>query len=79
MASPVRTVERIYERCGREMSEAHRAAIGDWLANNPQTKHGAHKYAMDEFGLSPETTNRQFRDYVERFGFGYGLRPAPVE
>jgi hypothetical protein len=79
MASPVRTVERIYERCGREMSQAHRAAIREWLANNPQTKHGAHKYTMDEFGLGRETTNRQFRDYVERFGFGYGLRPAPVE
>lgn len=79
MASPVRTVERIYERFGRQVSEAHRAAIHDWLANNPQTKHGVHKYAMDEFGLNAEATNRQFGDYVERFGFGYGIRPAPAE
>lgn len=79
MASPVRTVERIYERFGRQVSEAHRAAIHDWLANNPQTKHGVHKYAMDEFGLNAEATNRQFGDYVERFGFGYGIRPALAE
>lgn len=76
MAAPVRTVERIYERYGRPMSAGHRAAIGDWLAQNPQTKHGVHKYATDEFGLSAAATNRQFREYVERFGFGYGLRPA---
>lgn len=79
MASPVRTVERIYERFGRQVSEAHRAAIHDWLAKNPQTKHGVHKYAMDEFGLNAEATNRQFGDYVERFGFGYGIRPALAE
>ncbi|CAN7317015.1 sulfotransferase [Phenylobacterium sp. LjRoot225] len=75
MASPVRTVERIYERSGRHMSDAHRAAIHDWLEQNPQTKHGVHKYSTDEFGLGAEATNRQFRDYVERFGFGYGLHP----
>ncbi|CAN7545200.1 sulfotransferase [Phenylobacterium sp. LjRoot219] len=79
MANPVRTVERIYARCGRQMSEAHRAAIDEWLRQHPQTKHGVHKYAMDEFGLGREATNRQFQDYVERFGFGYGLRPPLTE
>lgn len=79
MASPVRTVERIYGRFGRPMSEAHRTAIRTWLEENPQTKHGVHKYATDEFGLNAEATNRQFGAYVERFGFGYGLRPALTE
>jgi hypothetical protein len=79
MANPVRTVERIYERFGLSMSEAHAAAIREWLANNPQTKHGAHKYSSEEFGLEPGATNRQFGEYVERFGFGFGIRPAPAE
>jgi hypothetical protein len=79
MANPVRTVERIYRRFGLEMSEAHRSAIATWLAQNPQTKHGVHRYAMDEFGLSREATNRQFADYLDRFGFGYGIRPMLVE
>jgi hypothetical protein len=79
MAKPVRAVERIYERTGRSMSEAHMVAIGDWLDKNPQTKHGVHKYATDEFGLGPEATNRQFGAYVDRFGFGYGVRPPLAE
>lgn len=79
MANPVPTVERIYARFGLQMSDAHRAAIRTWLEKNPPTKHGAHKYTMDEFGLSPERTNAQFADYLERFGFGYGVRPPLVE
>lgn len=79
MANPVRTVERIYARFGLQMTEGHKDAIRSWLAKNPQTKHGVHKYTMDEFGLSSASTNRQFADYLERFGFGYGVRPPLVE
>jgi hypothetical protein len=79
MADPVRAVARIYDRAGRIMSEAHKAAIGEWLANNAQTKHGVHRYSTDEFGLGPQATNRQFAVYVERFGHGYDIRPPTSE
>lgn len=79
MANPVRAVERIYAQSGRRISETHRAAIQDWVDQHPQNKHGAHRYAMDEFGLGPEATNRQFQAYLDRFGFGYGVRPPIME
>jgi hypothetical protein len=79
MANPVAMLERLYARAGRKMTEAHAAAIREWLANNPPTKHGVHKYATDEFGLGPEATNRQFQSYLDRFGFGYGVRPPLTE
>jgi len=75
MANPVRTVQRIYERYGLAMSDEHVANIQDWLDRNPQTKHGVHKYSTDEFGLQPDAINRQFKEYVDRFGFGFGIRP----
>jgi hypothetical protein len=78
MASPVPTVERIYARAGLPMGEAHKAAILNWLARNPATRHGAHGYSTDEFGLGAEATNRQFKAYLDRFGFGYGVRPPPA-
>lgn len=75
IASPVRTVERIYERFGLKVSGQHAANIRDWLERNPQTKHGVHKYSPEDFRMDADTINRQFHDYVERFGFGFGIRP----
>jgi hypothetical protein len=79
IANPVRTVERIYNRFGLRMKASHGQAISEWLAGNPPTKHGTHKYSSEEFGLEAESINRQFRDYVYRFGFGFGIRPALIE
>ena len=45
-----------------------------WLAENHQVKHRVHQHAPEDFGMSAESVNRDFRDYVERFGFGFGLR-----
>jgi hypothetical protein len=75
MADPVRAVERIYERFGLRLSPAAAENIRDWVARNPQTKHGVHKHSPDEFGLEADAINRQFADYRERFGFGFGVRP----
>jgi Sulfotransferase family len=76
MASPVRTVERIYQHFGLEMKQSHARAITAWLADNPATKHGQHQYSSEAFGLEAQSINRQFKDYVDRFGFGFGIRPA---
>lgn len=76
MANPVRSVARIYERFGLPMSQEHGAAIRDWLEKNPPTKHGAHRYSSEEFGLEADATNRQFGNYIARFGFGFDIRPA---
>jgi hypothetical protein len=77
MADPVRTVERIYERFGRKLSETAAENIRAWVADNPQTKHGVHKHAPEDFGLEADAVNRRFAGYRERFGFGFGVRPPP--
>lgn len=79
MANPVRTVERIYEWFGLRVSDEHVERIRDWLERNPQTKHGVHQYSTSEFGLEAGAINRRFRDYVDRFGFGFGIRPPLTE
>lgn len=75
MANPVRTVERIYERFGLNVSGEHAARMRTWLEKNPQTKHGVHRHSPEEFGLEANAINRQFKDYIDRFGFGFGIRP----
>lgn len=75
MADPVGTVERLYSHFGLEPSAMHVARIHDWLARNPQTKHGTHRYSPEEFAMDGAAINRQFDDYIQRFGFGFGIRP----
>jgi len=79
MADPMRTVARIYERFGLKVSDEHATNIRNWLADNSQTKHGAHKHSPEEFGMDADAINRQFNEYVDRFGFGFGIRPPLTE
>jgi hypothetical protein len=76
MANPVRAVERIYERFGLSLSRQAADNIRDWAARNPQTKHGVHQHAPEDSGLDAGVINRQFKEYTERFGYGFGIRPA---
>jgi hypothetical protein len=76
MADPIRAVERIYEQIGLTMSGKHRANIDNWIASNPQTKHGIHKHSPEDFVLTAEGVNERFEKYIHRFGFGFGIRPS---
>jgi hypothetical protein len=75
MADPLRSVERIYESSGLTVSDAHTARIREWLATHQQTKHGVHKHSPEEFGMDAGSINAQFGGYLDRFGFGFGIRP----
>ncbi|MCJ2180846.1 sulfotransferase family protein [Novosphingobium album (ex Hu et al. 2023)] len=75
MADHLGTVRRIYEQCGLEVSPRHEASIRAWLADHHQTKHGVHKHSPTEFGLDARAINERFAGYLDRFGFGFGIRP----
>jgi len=75
MADPLRTVRRIYEWSGLSVSPGNEAAIGEWLEAHNQTKHGKHSHSPEEFGMDARTINEKFAPYLERFGFGFGIRP----
>ena len=76
MADHVRTVEAIYQQAGLAMSGAHADAIRAWQADHSQTKHGTHKHSPEEFGMNGDDINAMFQPYTQRFGFGFGIRPA---
>lgn len=75
LANPVETVRRIYESSGLDLSGDHADRITKWLGRNNQTKHGVHKHSPDEFGMRADEVNEQFGAYLDRFGFGFGVRP----
>jgi hypothetical protein len=76
MADHVEGVRRIYDWAGLTMSDRHAEAIREWLASHQQTKHGAHKHSPEEFGMNGDQINERFSAYTQRFGFGFGIRPA---
>jgi hypothetical protein len=64
-------VEQIYEAFDLPMSQEGAARMKWFIADNPQGKHGIHRYSPEEYGIDPETVRQEFRPYIERFD----LRP----
>lgn len=75
MADPLATIERVYDQCGLTVSGEHASRVRAWLDSHNQTKHGVHKHSPEEFGMDAEEINDQFAGYLDRFGFGFGIRP----
>lgn len=63
---PVDTIWQIYEYFGYDFSPELAARLHQWLAVNPQHKHGVHRYSLEQFHLSAEQVNSAFADYRQQ-------------
>ena len=68
VADPIATVQHIYAHHGYEFTEPFEAAMRQWLAANRQHKHGAHRYTLEEYGLSEAQVHGDFSEYTKEFG-----------
>ena len=68
VADPIATVQRIYAHHEYEFTEPFEAAMRQWLTDNRQHKHGAHRYTLEEYGLSEAQVREDFREYAVEFG-----------
>jgi hypothetical protein len=68
MRDPMATVRRIYAHLDRSLSPAAEARMRQFLAENPEAKHGPHRYALGDYGLDAEDLARRFKGYCEYFG-----------
>jgi hypothetical protein len=66
-SDPVGAVKRMYAHFGMEMTETAEARLRVWHAENPQGKHGEHRYSAADFGLTADSINAHFADYMEHF------------
>ena len=67
-SKPMETIERIYAGCGLTLSDTARAAMQRWLAENPQNKHGEHKYSLEGTGITEDDIRRRFAPYIDLYG-----------
>ena len=64
---PIAAVRQVYQRAGRTLEASVEARMLDWVAQNPQAKHGRHRYGPADFGLSEEQVASAFEPYTRRF------------
>jgi len=67
MADPFATIRTIYERLGLELEPAAEQRMRDFLAANPQDKHGKHTYRFSDTGLDEGELRDRARRYQEYF------------
>jgi Sulfotransferase family len=69
VADPMGTVRNIYDYFGLELSDTTRERMQVWIAARPTTKHGEHRYRLEDFGITAPQVRDQFADYRSRHGF----------
>jgi hypothetical protein len=67
MADPFTTIRSVYERLGLELDDGAEQHMRAFLAENPQNKFGAHKYAFADTELDAAELRERARRYQEYF------------
>jgi hypothetical protein len=65
-SDPVAAVASAYQRLGIELGEG-RARVAEWASAHPRGEHGAHDFALAEFGLDAASVRDRFAGYLRRF------------
>src|SRR5262249_50028008 len=63
LAEPVETVRDICQHFGYPFCPEFEIRARQWLAENPQHKHGVHRYRLADFGLDEATVEGSFGRY----------------
>jgi hypothetical protein len=67
MADPAAVIRRIYEFLVIDFTAEREALIKKWVMENPQHRHGLHKYRLEDFGLDRSYINQVFSAYRKEF------------
>jgi hypothetical protein len=65
--APLAVAADVYAHFGLPLPAEAAAAFEEHVRANPRGKHGAHRYALEEYGLTPERVRERFAGYIERF------------
>jgi hypothetical protein len=67
VAEPLDTVKTVMAALGLAITEADSAAFAGYLERNKEERHGTHTYTAEDFGLSAEQLENDFRFYTEEY------------
>lgn len=66
VADPVAAVKGLYGFLGRDLPPSD--LFTSYLEANPQGKHGVHRYAPEDFGVTAGELRERFATYLDRYG-----------
>jgi hypothetical protein len=67
VSDPIATVRGVYNKFGLTLMPDIAAEMQAWLNDNPQNKHGVHRYSLEKFGISEAEVQKIFADYIARY------------
>jgi len=67
VADPIATVRRIHDYFAYPYTPELEHNLHQYMTENPQHKHGVHRYSLEEFGLNAELIKEKFADYCQKF------------
>ena len=59
-------VRAIYERFDLSLSDETAQRMQHWIAASPTTRHGEHRYRIEDYGITADEVRVRFADYIER-------------
>jgi hypothetical protein len=68
VTDPLKEVRRVCDFIGIDLMPETEATMQQWRVDNKQTKHGTHRYQLEDFGLSRSAIDPNFEAYREKFG-----------
>lgn len=66
-SNPMPAIREIYRRAGHELTPSSEDLMLQYENTNEQGKHGAHRYSLEEYGLSEKIIEDRFGAYIDRF------------
>ncbi len=66
--APMAVVRQIYEHFDMELTRQTELEMERFLTENPQNRHGVHRYSLEEYGLERDAERRSFEFYANFFG-----------
>jgi len=67
MRDPMDVMRRIYDWAGDPLTAETEARMRNWLAEHPQDRFALNSYSLDQYGLTVESLEPVFAEYLERF------------
>lgn len=66
LRNPIAAIRGIYAQAGMAWSTAAESGMQQWLAENPQGRHGRHRYSLADFAISESALLESCADYVAK-------------
>jgi hypothetical protein len=67
VSDPIGTVRTIHERFDLPFEREYATRLSEFVRDNPQHKHGPHRYAAEDFGLGDDEILARFARYLATF------------